>query len=60
MPKLTNKLCLVTGAARGIGKAICQAFVDEGARVVATDCDHDEGIAVAAALDCDVAPLDVS
>ena len=60
MPKLDGKLCLVTGAARGIGKAVCQAFLAEGASVILTDCDQEEGEAVAAALGCQFAMLDVS
>lgn len=32
---LDNKVCLVTGAHRGIGAAILQRFVDEGAIVYA-------------------------
>ena len=35
--RFTGKICLVTGAARGIGGAIAQAFADEGADVVMTD-----------------------
>lgn len=34
---LKNQVAIVTGAARGIGKAICQAFVDSGMTVIATD-----------------------
>ena len=37
MPRLHNKTCLVTGAAHGIGAAIAQAFVKEGAHVILTD-----------------------
>ena len=36
MQKLNEKLCVVTGGARGIGKAVCVAFKAEGARVVLT------------------------
>ena len=35
--QLNNQVAIVTGAARGIGKAICQAFVESGASVIATD-----------------------
>lgn len=35
--RLTGKVCLVTGAAQGIGRATVEAFAAEGARVVATD-----------------------
>jgi len=36
---LDDRICIVTGAARGIGLSIVRAFVDEGARVIATDVD---------------------
>lgn len=34
MPDLTNKLTLVTGSTKGIGKAIAEAFIDKNSRVV--------------------------
>ena len=37
--RLKNKLALVTAAGQGIGRAIAEAFVAEGARVIATDLD---------------------
>jgi glucose 1-dehydrogenase len=43
MPKLTNKVAIVTGAARGIGLAIAKRFVAEGANVVLADIDERTG-----------------
>ena len=59
MPRLTGKTCLVIGAARGIGLAICEAFLREGATTVLTDIDIDSGKAAASALGCEFSPLDV-
>src|SRR5437868_792198 len=39
MERLKGKVALVTAAGQGIGRAIADAFADEGARVVATDLD---------------------
>ncbi len=49
MQRLTGKIALITGAARGIGAAIARRFVDEGAIVWVTDID-DGGAAVASGL----------
>lgn len=35
--RLDDRVCLVTGAAQGIGRAICLALAAQGAHVVATD-----------------------
>ncbi len=59
MNRLAGKTCVVTGGARGIGKAICAAFVAEGADVVLTDIDRAGGAAAAADLGCRFLPLDV-
>lgn len=59
MPRLQGKLCVVTGGARGIGRAICQTFTDEGAEVVLTDIDVAGGRRAAAAIGCRFAALDV-
>ena len=37
--RLANKIALVTAAGQGIGRATAEAFLTEGARVVATDLD---------------------
>lgn len=60
MKRLTEKLCVVTGAGRGIGEAIAQAFHNEGATVVVTDKDTATGLAVAEQLSCDFMELEVS
>ena len=57
--RLSGKTCVVTGAARGIGRAIAEAFRREGARVVATDRDAAALADTAAALGVEAFPLDV-
>ena len=37
MGQLTDKVAIVTGAADGMGRGIARRFLDEGARVLATD-----------------------
>ena len=54
---LTNKVALVTGAARGIGRAICQALVDSGATVIATDILTEELNQMAQELGDKVTPM---
>jgi 3alpha(or 20beta)-hydroxysteroid dehydrogenase len=60
--RLSGKLALVTGAAKGMGEAAARRFVLEGARVIVTDIDHDAGRALCAELgdSATYAPLDVS
>lgn len=52
-------MCVVTGAARGIGRAIVEAFVAEGATVIATDKDEAAGRCAARASGCRFERLDV-
>ena len=40
--KLSGKVAAITGAARGIGKACAQRFLDDGVKVVISDVDTDE------------------
>ena len=60
MLRLNGKTCVVNGAARGIGRAIAEAFLAEGALVIATDSDEVAGASMASALGCDFLRLDVS
>lgn len=59
MPRLIGKTCVVTGAARGIGRAIAQAFHAEGATVIVTDKDGEAGRETAAEINSSFELLDV-
>lgn len=48
--KLNDKVCIVTGSARGIGEGIARRFVSEGARVVIADLRLDAAKETAARL----------
>ena len=50
MFSLTDKIAVVTGGAKGIGRAICEAFVRQGATVFLLDIDAQTGKEVQHAL----------
>jgi NAD(P)-dependent dehydrogenase (short-subunit alcohol dehydrogenase family) len=50
MARLTGKITLISGAARGIGAAIARSFLLEGALVYLTDIDAETGHALAREL----------
>lgn len=55
--RLSGKVAVVTAAARGIGRATAEAFIQEGAEVMATDIDES---ALKALSGCQTRPLDVT
>ncbi|MBB2202185.1 SDR family oxidoreductase [Gluconacetobacter tumulisoli] len=59
MQRLNGKTCVVTGAARGIGRAIAARFHHEGGIVFVTDLDETAGAATAAEIGCRFEKLDV-
>jgi NAD(P)-dependent dehydrogenase (short-subunit alcohol dehydrogenase family) len=61
---LAGRVALVTGGARGIGRAVVEVFLREGAAVLFCDRDEDVGVSTAADIDvpgrCLFVPADVS
>lgn len=60
MQRLSGKTALITGAARGLGAAIAQRFVDEGATVIINDLSLDAARATAERLGGHGVAADVS
>jgi 3-oxoacyl-[acyl-carrier protein] reductase len=58
--RLEGRSALVVGAARGIGRAIAERFVEEGARVTIADTETDAGRATAEAIGAHFVAADVS
>ncbi len=58
--RLENKVAVVTGACGGIGRAIVDKFVSEGARVLAVDLDQEQTEQLAAEYNGKVAGLGVN
>ncbi|VTR55763.1 3-oxoacyl-[acyl-carrier-protein] reductase FabG [Serratia fonticola] len=47
---LTNKVAIVTGASRGLGRGIAQVLAEKGAAIVICDVDQEGGNKTAAEL----------
>lgn len=58
--RLLNKTAFVTAAGQGIGRATVEAFVREGARVIATDINEEQLATLAALTGCTTYKLDVT
>jgi NAD(P)-dependent dehydrogenase (short-subunit alcohol dehydrogenase family) len=48
---LKDKVCVITGAARGLGEAIARLFRGEGARLALWDLNYEGAVALAGSLD---------
>lgn len=58
--RLTGKTALVTAAGQGMGRATVEAFLREGAHVIATDIDETQLAQLAALDNCRTSRLDVT
>ncbi len=48
--RLSGRVAIISGAARGIGRACAERFASDGATVIVSDIDEDEGEACADAI----------
>lgn len=60
MPRLKDKVAIVTGGAAGLGAAIAKRLAEEGAKVVVTDLNSEAGEATARAIGAEFIRQDVT
>jgi NAD(P)-dependent dehydrogenase (short-subunit alcohol dehydrogenase family) len=58
--RLVGKVAVITGGASGIGRAMCERFAAEGAKVAVADLDQAGGSTLAAAIDGIFVEVDVT
>ncbi len=58
--RMSGKTAFITAAGQGIGRAVAEAFVREGARVIATDINEDLLADLGRATGCETRRLDVT
>ncbi len=59
MPRLTDHVAIVTGAAQGLGRAFCLKLAEQGARLVVADINLEGATATARELGGDALPVQV-
>ena len=59
MPRLTDQVAIVTGAAQGLGRAFCIKLAEEGAHIVVADINLDGATVTAREIGNDALPLKV-
>lgn len=57
---LSNKVVIVSGGAKGIGRAICESLADEGAIPVILDMDRNAGVELAGKLKAPFIEIDLN
>lgn len=60
MGRVAKKVAIVTGAARGVGFSVAERLTEEGAAVIMTDTNEDEGTVRATELGCRFFQQDVT